>query len=160
MDAGNFKEAFSVSLGKTLHSEVDGPSLGQPRFHPNTALMHLTAPVFREMLHLTDISASLLPLNVSFVAPEAVFYLLCVYNARTQHDRRKLLCAQGMSYLHGSDIKSHGNLKSSNCVVDSRFVLKLTDFGLPTLRARNDVQAAEDSYVYYRGILLGLQAQW
>jgi len=59
--------------------------------------------------------------------------------------------AQGMSYLHGSDIKSHGNLKSSNCVVDSRFVLKLTDFGLPSLRARSDPQAAEDVYVYYRG---------
>jgi len=57
-----------------------------------------------------------------------------------------------MSYLHGSDIKSHGNLKSSNCVVDSRFVLKLTDFGLHTLRARNDLQAAEDAYVYYRGL--------
>jgi len=58
---------------------------------------------------------------------------------------------QGLSYLHGSDIKSHGNLKSSNCVVDSRFVLKLTDFGLQMLRARNDLQAAEDAYVYYRG---------
>jgi len=56
-----------------------------------------------------------------------------------------------MSYLHGSDIKSHGNLKSSNCVVDSRFVLKLTDFGLPTLRAHNDLQAAEDAYIYYKG---------
>jgi len=63
-----------------------------------------------------------------------------------------MLRAQGMSYLHGSDIKSHGNLKSSNCVVDSRFVLKLTDFGLPMLRARSDLQAAEDAYVYYRGL--------
>jgi len=36
-------------------------------------------------------------------------------------------------------------------VVDSRFVLKLTDFGLPSLRAHNDLQAAEDAYVYYRG---------
>jgi len=64
-----------------------------------------------------------------------------------------------MSYLHGSDIKSHGNLKSSNCVVDSRFVLKLTDFGLPSLRARNDPQAADDAYVYYRGPCLCLPAQ-
>lgn len=35
-----------------------------------------------------------------------------------------------MIYLHGSPIKFHGRLKSSNCVVDCRFVLKITDFGL------------------------------
>ncbi|XP_072933230.1 atrial natriuretic peptide receptor 1-like [Epargyreus clarus] len=41
---------------------------------------------------------------------------------------------RGMHYLHGTDIRSHGALKSSNCVVDSRFVLKITDFGLHALR--------------------------
>jgi serine/threonine protein kinase len=39
-----------------------------------------------------------------------------------------------MQHIHNSHIGSHGNLKSSNCVVDSRFVCKITDFGLPTLR--------------------------
>ncbi|XP_078576323.1 atrial natriuretic peptide receptor 1-like isoform X1 [Branchiostoma floridae x Branchiostoma japonicum] len=43
--------------------------------------------------------------------------------------------AKGMVYLHSSEVHYHGNLKSSNCVVDSRFVVKLTDFGLPTFRA-------------------------
>lgn len=42
-----------------------------------------------------------------------------------------------MLYLHNSDIRSHGSLKSSNCVVDSRFALKITDFGLPSLRSSN-----------------------
>ncbi|RVE44226.1 hypothetical protein evm_011125 [Chilo suppressalis] len=41
---------------------------------------------------------------------------------------------RGMHYLHGTDTKSHGALKSTNCVVDSRFVLKITDFGLHALR--------------------------
>lgn len=57
---------------------------------------------------------------------------------------------QGMAYLHSSDIKSHGKLKSSNCVVDSRFVLKITDFGLHNLRGREEL-TEEDSYSYYKG---------
>ncbi|KAJ8303918.1 hypothetical protein KUTeg_017501 [Tegillarca granosa] len=45
-----------------------------------------------------------------------------------------LLDLSGMDYLHKSPIRLHGNLKSSNCVVDNRWVLKLTDFGLLRLR--------------------------
>ncbi|KAK2143904.1 hypothetical protein LSH36_801g03048 [Paralvinella palmiformis] len=59
---------------------------------------------------------------------------------------------QGMAYLHSSDIRSHGNMKSSNCVVDSRFVLKITDFGLHSLRHNEELQE-EDTYVYYRAKL-------
>uniref|UniRef100_A0A3Q2CF36 Guanylate cyclase n=1 Tax=Cyprinodon variegatus TaxID=28743 RepID=A0A3Q2CF36_CYPVA len=53
---------------------------------------------------------------------------------------------KGMAFLHNSVIVSHGNLKSSNCVVDSRFVLKITDYGLQSLRTCN---YPEDSYAYY-----------
>lgn len=37
-------------------------------------------------------------------------------------------CHQGMKYLHNRDI-IHGRLKSRNCMVDGRFVLKVTDYG-------------------------------
>ncbi|KAG5320032.1 GCY3E cyclase, partial [Acromyrmex heyeri] len=37
---------------------------------------------------------------------------------------------RGMIYLHESVIKYHGSLSPSNCLVDSRWVVKLTDFGL------------------------------
>ena len=40
---------------------------------------------------------------------------------------------RGMKYLHNSDIKVHGRLKSTNCVVDGRFTCKITDYGLPLL---------------------------
>ncbi|KAG9510040.1 Atrial natriuretic peptide receptor 2, partial [Fragariocoptes setiger] len=40
---------------------------------------------------------------------------------------------EGLIHLHSSPIGFHGRLKSSNCVIDNRFVVKLTDFGLPTL---------------------------
>ncbi|KAF7686363.1 hypothetical protein HF521_015725 [Silurus meridionalis] len=53
---------------------------------------------------------------------------------------------KGMSFLHNSMIVSHGNLKSSNCVVDSRFVLKITDYGLASFH--ND-SSLEDTYAYY-----------
>jgi len=56
---------------------------------------------------------------------------------------------QGMAYLHSSEIRSHGNLKSSNCVVDSRFVLKITDFGLHSLRHSNEIDN-DNSYAHWR----------
>lgn len=38
---------------------------------------------------------------------------------------------QGMHHLHyNTPICVHGNLKSTNCVIDSRWVCKITDFGL------------------------------
>lgn len=61
---------------------------------------------------------------------------------------------RGMHFLHNSVIRSHGNLKSSNCVVDSRFVLKITDFGLHTLKrerpeaVENDVEDC-NSHAYW-----------
>ena len=41
---------------------------------------------------------------------------------------------QGMIYLHDSSIGCHGNLKSSNCLVDSRWTVKVSDFGLKELK--------------------------
>ncbi|XP_071181309.1 atrial natriuretic peptide receptor 1-like [Mytilus edulis] len=36
---------------------------------------------------------------------------------------------EGLDYLSRSSLRYHGNLKSSNCLVDGRFVLKLGDYG-------------------------------
>uniref|UniRef100_A0A671MAV0 Guanylate cyclase n=1 Tax=Sinocyclocheilus anshuiensis TaxID=1608454 RepID=A0A671MAV0_9TELE len=41
--------------------------------------------------------------------------------------------AKGMSYLHASNIAVHGRLKSTNCVVDNRMVVKIADFGFNTI---------------------------
>ncbi|XP_042879836.1 LOW QUALITY PROTEIN: atrial natriuretic peptide receptor 1-like [Penaeus japonicus] len=56
---------------------------------------------------------------------------------------------KGMSFLHSSEIRTHGNLKSSNCVVDSRFVLKITDFGL-NLLVDNEKNYNPDRYAFWR----------
>uniref|UniRef100_A0AAQ5Y9V8 Guanylyl cyclase C n=1 Tax=Amphiprion ocellaris TaxID=80972 RepID=A0AAQ5Y9V8_AMPOC len=51
--------------------------------------------------------------------------------------------AKGMSYLHSSNIEVHGRLKSTNCVVDNRMVVKITDFGCHTI-LRPDVWTAPE----------------
>lgn len=58
-----------------------------------------------------------------------------------------LLLVQGMLFLHNSVIFSHGKLKSSNCVVDNRFVLKITDYGLSSFRCDSDT--GKDAHCYY-----------
>ncbi|TNN18121.1 Retinal guanylyl cyclase 1 [Schistosoma japonicum] len=40
---------------------------------------------------------------------------------------------KGMRYIHSSPIKKHGWLKSTNCCVDGRWVVKITDYGLPEI---------------------------
>ncbi|XP_055341867.1 atrial natriuretic peptide receptor 2-like isoform X2 [Paramacrobiotus metropolitanus] len=39
----------------------------------------------------------------------------------------------GMAYLHTSPIGAHTRFKSSTCFIDSRFVLKITDYGLASI---------------------------
>uniref|UniRef100_A0A1A8EL09 Guanylate cyclase n=1 Tax=Nothobranchius korthausae TaxID=1143690 RepID=A0A1A8EL09_9TELE len=52
--------------------------------------------------------------------------------------------ARGMSYLHHHKI-CHGRLKSLNCVLDDRWVCKITDYGLRTFR-RDDGAEPLSSY--------------
>ena len=47
---------------------------------------------------------------------------------------------QGMIYIHDSSISFHGNLKSSNCLVDSRWTVKISDFGLRQLKQGAETQ--------------------
>ncbi|XP_075146651.1 atrial natriuretic peptide receptor 1 isoform X2 [Haematobia irritans] len=79
------------------------------------------------------------------------FQLDWMFKLSLMHD-----IVRGMQFLHNSDIKSHGNLKSSNCVVDSRFVLKICDFGLHTLRRttadKDDVENC-NSHSYWSKLL-------
>lgn len=41
---------------------------------------------------------------------------------------------QGMEYLHKSALNHHGRLKSTNVLIDSRWAIKITDWGLARLR--------------------------
>ena len=53
-----------------------------------------------------------------------------------------------MIFLQDSELEYHGNLKSSNCVVNSRWTLQLTDFGLLEVRAAT--YKIEDEHAFHR----------
>ncbi len=49
--------------------------------------------------------------------------------------------ARGMEYLHNTAGVAHGNLRSSNCLVDTRWVLQISGFGLRRLRGERSMCA-------------------
>uniref|UniRef100_A0A669F1D9 Guanylate cyclase n=1 Tax=Oreochromis niloticus TaxID=8128 RepID=A0A669F1D9_ORENI len=52
---------------------------------------------------------------------------------------------KGMKYLHLRGL-THGRLKSTNCLVDGRFVLKITDYGLPMILKSQGISIPEDPH--------------
>ncbi|XP_052072902.1 atrial natriuretic peptide receptor 1-like [Mytilus californianus] len=58
--------------------------------------------------------------------------------------------AKGLEFLHKSHLRSHGNLKSSNCVIDSRWVLKITDFGAITSQPEEPSEEIGEHEFYNR----------
>ncbi|WAR31767.1 ANPRA-like protein [Mya arenaria] len=52
---------------------------------------------------------------------------------------------EGMYYLHSSSINVHGRLTSSRCVIDGRFVLKITGFGLNIMNNTNTRKEHQDN---------------
>jgi len=52
---------------------------------------------------------------------------------------------RGMEYLHNHKM-SHGRLKSSNCIIDDRWVCKIADFGLPNVRKSDEDPELGDQF--------------
>lgn len=53
-----------------------------------------------------------------------------------------------MIYLHDSPVRFHGALNTSNCLVDSRWVVKVADFGLREFkRGAEDLSLKESSKI-------------
>ena len=65
---------------------------------------------------------------MSFIALE--IYILKIY----------FCSSKGLQFLHESHFEYHGNLKSSNVVIDGRWVCKVTDYGLHELTQGADTE--------------------
>lgn len=50
-----------------------------------------------------------------------------------------------MKYLHSTPIRVHGYLTSRNCVIDARWVLKVTDYGLPSFYEAQGISPPQKS---------------
>lgn len=50
---------------------------------------------------------------------------------------------RGMRYLHASPLRIHGSLTSRNCVVDARWVLKITDYGLQAFKDNQGIASPQ-----------------
>ena len=57
-----------------------------------------------------------------------------------------MILSQGMEYIHKSPLKFHGRLKSTNCLLDSRWVVKITDFGLGRLRQKVNYETENEKF--------------
>ena len=56
-----------------------------------------------------------------------------------------------MMYLHNSAIGSHGRLKSTNVVIDSRWICKITDYGLTHFLHGEKSDTEKTQYAEYAG---------
>ncbi|XP_017271662.1 heat-stable enterotoxin receptor isoform X2 [Kryptolebias marmoratus] len=112
---GNFNKAQRIELNALLH--IDYYSL--TKFYGTVKLDEGVFGVFE----YGERGSLRYVLNEKVSYPEETF-MDWEFKISVMYD-----IAKGMSYLHASNIQVHGRLKSTNCVVDNRMVVKITDFG-------------------------------
>ncbi|XP_028843826.1 heat-stable enterotoxin receptor [Denticeps clupeoides] len=116
---GDFTESQRIELNSLL--EIDYYSL--TKFYGTVRFDHGVFGVFEfcergSLRHVLDD-------RISY--PDETF-MDWEFKSSVLHD-----IAKGMSYLHASNLGVHGRLKSTNCVVDNRMVVKITNFGFSTI---------------------------
>lgn len=79
---------------------------------------------------------------------------ICESYIWNQNKGNKKICTQfqGLVYIHKTSLGSHGGLKSSNCLVDGRWTLKISGYGLYALKSRNSTSDIGD-YEKYKKML-------
>ncbi|XP_033018095.1 heat-stable enterotoxin receptor [Lacerta agilis] len=114
-DDGNFTEKQRIDLNKLL--QIDYYNLTKFYGTVKMDMMIYGVIEYCERGSLRDV------LNDKISYPDGTF-MDWEFKISVMYD-----IAKGMSYLHSSKTELHGRLKSTNCVVDNRMVVKITDFG-------------------------------
>ncbi|KFV68818.1 Heat-stable enterotoxin receptor [Dryobates pubescens] len=128
---GNFSEKQKIELNKLL--QIDYYNL--TKFYGTVKIDAMIFGVIEycERGSLRDV------LNDKISYPDGTF-MDWEFKVSVMYD-----IAKGMSYLHSSKTEVHGRLKSTNCVVDNRMVVKITDFGCNSiLPPRKDLWTAPE----------------
>ncbi|OCT82996.1 heat-stable enterotoxin receptor [Xenopus laevis] len=123
---GNFTEKQKMELNKLL--QIDYYNL--TKFYGTVKLENMIYAVIEycDKGSLRDV------LNDNISYPDGTF-MDWEFKISVMYD-----IAKGMSYLHASKSEVHGRLKSTNCVVDGRMVVKITDFvGKSILNPKKDL---------------------
>ena len=60
---------------------------------------------------------------------------VCEVSKSPEVSKIRGLCLKGLRFLHASPIGWHGNLRSTNCLIDDRWQVKLSEYGIRFLRA-------------------------
>ncbi|XP_042324505.1 heat-stable enterotoxin receptor isoform X1 [Sceloporus undulatus] len=135
---GNFTERQKIDLNKLL--QIDYYNLTKFYGTVKMDMMIYGVIEYCERGSLRDV------LNDNISYPDVTF-MDWEFKISVMYD-----IAKGMSYLHSSKTEVHGRLKSTNCVVDSRMVVKITDFGCNSiLPPKKDLWTAPE-HLRYGGV--------
>lgn len=112
--------------------------------HPNVATF-FTAVALKNELFMISEYQNMGTLEVTLVSYEVKPYVMTIFTQEVSSNEtfvftpRKVYSlinslVDGMIYLHESFLSFHGDLKSSNCLVNSNWKLKISGFGIQSLR--------------------------
>ncbi|OXB73074.1 UNVERIFIED_CONTAM: hypothetical protein H355_006908 [Colinus virginianus] len=143
---GNFTEKQKIELNKLLQIDYYNLTKFYGTVKMDTMIFAVIEYCERGSLRVKNFAVSLPQiiidvLNDKISYPDGTFMdwefkISVMYDIAKLNDKysvftsaEKAINRQGMSYLHSSKTEVHGRLKSTNCVVDNRMVVKITDFG-------------------------------
>ncbi|XP_071149150.1 atrial natriuretic peptide receptor 1-like [Mytilus edulis] len=160
-DIYSYKETYGTLVGDHC-----GVYQGNVVFLKKTKLtnLNLSRKKLVELKQIGDLTCPNLVKFTGLYPFEKCIYRVTEYNSRgslqeiVQNDsinldwdfKAALLTdlANGMAFLHDSPFLAHGRLNSERCVIDSRFVLKITGYGLNFIRGEDPLISVKNEQEY------------